>query len=150
MAVVAVNRFGFDYEPERLGSWLVALSWSVVVCALHFGGLHYDIYTRIWWWDLLTHSASGAGVAAVFYLFRPGALRSRLGLFVVVPAFVLGVGAGFELYEYAFKDFWWHWSQSFYVRDTGLDLGMDVLGAYLFIAVVRLRARLFGRRQSSD
>ena len=145
---MAVSRFGFECESERVGAWLFVLGWGALVSALHFGGLAYHIYTRFWWWDLVTHSMSGAGVAAIFYLFRPAALRSPVGLLVVVPLFVLGVGAGFEVYEYFFKDFWWGWSQSYYLRDTLIDLGMDALGAYLFVVVLRGRNALFGRERA--
>jgi hypothetical protein len=134
------RRIDISYDPRRVSAWIAAFLWAGVVAVLHFGGLEYGIYTQVWWWDLATHSMSGAGVAALFYLYRPEALQTRVGLALVVPAFVLGVGAGFEVYEYLFTDFWYGWSGAFYLRDTVIDLAMDVLGAYAFVVLVKLQA----------
>lgn len=122
--------------------WVGVALYAAVVSALHFGGLAYDIYTRIWWWDLMTHTASGFGVAAVGYLFVPRAFRRKRVAFLVVPALVLAVGAGFEVYERFFRSFWVSWSFAFYVEDTVVDLVCDVVGALVFAAVIRaVRAR---------
>jgi hypothetical protein len=122
---------------ERLPTFVVVGLWAGAVSALHFGGLAYDIYTRYWWWDLLTHSTSGFGVAAVFYAVFPDLFHSRLRAYLLVPAAVLLVGAGFEVYEYLFKDFWWHWSPDYYREDTIIDLVLDTAGALAFSVVVR-------------
>jgi hypothetical protein len=115
-------------QSRRFVALLVA--YSLVVCALHFGGLAYEIYTRIWWWDLLTHSLSGVGVAAWLCLLPiPGMDPSRV---LVVPLAVLAIGAGFEVYEYLFKDFYVEWTLTYYATDTVIDLVLDSLGAEAF------------------
>jgi hypothetical protein len=131
------------YRRNRRGAWGVALVWGAAVSALHFAGLAYGIYTEIWWWDLLTHSTSGFGVAALLYLAWTDGFRSRLGLFVLLPLCVLCIGTWFEVYERLFKNFWWGWSLSFYLQDTALDLVLDTAGAFAFGIVLRL----YGRRR---
>jgi hypothetical protein len=111
--------------------------WAVLCAALHFGGLAYGVYTRYWWWDLLTHTLSGFGVAGVAYVLRPSAFDSRRLAYLAVPAAVLAVGAGFEVYEYLFKDFYVGWSRSYYATDTALDLALDALGAAAFGLLAR-------------
>ncbi|SFR45222.1 hypothetical protein [Halogeometricum limi] len=109
-------------------AWVAVALWSVGVTALHFGGLRYRIYTQYPWWDLLTHSMGGLGVAAVLAMSyrRPGdAARSPWWL---IPG-VLAIGAGFEVYEFVFKTFWYGWTFEFYVVDTVIDLCINTSGA---------------------
>ncbi|WP_152040358.1 hypothetical protein [Salinigranum salinum] len=111
-------------------AWAALVAYSLVVCALHFGGLEYEIYTAIWWWDLLTHSLSGFGVAAwlCFVRFTPFEPTHLIAL----PLAVVAIGAGFEVYEYLFKDFYVEWTLAFYAVDTVLDLILDGVGALVF------------------
>ncbi|WP_256290573.1 hypothetical protein [Halobellus inordinatus] len=110
-------------------AWGVLAGWSVLVSVLHFGGILYDIYTELPWWDLLTHAMGGTGVAAVLGLtFRRSTLRAPLW---VVPA-VLAIGAGFEVYEFLFKRFWHYWTLAFYIEDTIVDLVVNTCGAAVF------------------
>ena len=111
--------------------WPLLVAYSLVVCALHFGGLAYDIYTRIWWWDLLTHSLSGIGVAAWLCLVPVVPVDARRPAAVVLV--VLAIGAGFEVYEYLFKSFYVEWTLAYYAADTVIDLVVDSLGAAAFV-----------------
>jgi hypothetical protein len=122
-------------------AWAALVAYSLVVCALHFGGLEYEVYTAIWWWDLLTHSLSGFGVAAwlCFVRFTPFEPTQLLAL----PLAVVVIGAGFEVYEYLFKDFYVEWTLTFYAVDTVLDLILDGVGALVF-------ALWFGRRRADS
>jgi hypothetical protein len=118
-----------DHLP--LGTARIALvAYSLVVCVLHFGGLAYGIYTAVWWWDLLTHSLSGFGVAAWLHLVRVVPLDG--GRLVALPLAVVAIGAGFEVYEYLFKDFYVEWTTAYYAADTAIDLVVDGLGAAVF------------------
>ncbi|RDZ44296.1 hypothetical protein C5B91_12280 [Haloferax sp. Atlit-10N] len=132
--------------------WVFVGVWAAVVSALHFGGLAYDIYTRIWWWDVLTHSLSGFGVAGVLFLVFPRTFRGDRAP-VVVAGVILAIGAGFEVYEYLFKDFWWGWSMAYYLEDTAIDLVVDVVGGLGFFVLVegvlRSRARADSPRGDS-
>ncbi|WP_435185190.1 hypothetical protein [Halobellus sp. EA9] len=122
-------------------AWAVVAAWSVLVSGLHFGGLYYDIYNAYPWWDLLTHAMGGLGVAALLSVtFREETLRSP---FWVVAA-VLAIGAGFEVYEFVFKTFWYRWSLGYYVTDTVVDLLINTSGAVVFAAAVALYQRRNG------
>jgi hypothetical protein len=113
--------------------WVAIAAWSVLVTILHFGGVRYNIYTQLPWWDLLTHAMGGAGVAGVLAMtFRASTLRSPAW----IPAGVLAIGAGFEVYEFVFKTFWYRWSLSFYVTDTAIDLVINTVGAVVVAAAV--------------
>lgn len=116
--------------PSGRTVWLALIAYSLVVSALHFGGLEYEIYTKIWWWDLLTHGLSGFGVAA--WLCRLGWLPSTVEPVWALPLLVLGIGAGFEVYEYLFRDFYVSWTVEYYLMDTIIDLVVDFVGALAF------------------
>jgi len=119
---------------ERL-YWSVLLVYSGLVSALHFGGLHFDVYLAIEQWDFLTHVLGGLGVAMIFYLtFHLDRPERRLRW--IVPA-VLAVGAGFEVYEFVFKNFWYNWSLRYYLVDTLLDLGTNVLGSLIAVGTLK-------------
>lgn len=132
--------------------WVFVGLWAVFVSALHFGGLEYGIYTKIWWWDLLTHSLSGFGVAGVLFVVFPRVFDGARAP-VVVAGIILAIGAGFEVYEYLFKDFWYGWSAAYYAEDTATDLVVDVVGALGFLvaldAITRLRTALTDSRPPS-
>lgn len=119
--------------------WVAIAAWSVLVTALHFGGVRNNVYTQVPWWDLLTHTMGGVGVAGVLAMtFRAPTLRSPAW----IPAGVLAIGAGFEVYEFVFKSFWYRWSLSFYVTDTVIDLVVNTVGAAVFaVAAAGYRSR---------
>jgi hypothetical protein len=121
-------------------AWIAIAAWSVLVSILHFGGVYYNIYTQLPWWDLLTHAMGGVGVGAVLAMtFRAPTLRSP----VWIPSGVLAIGAGFEVYEFVFKTFWYRWSLSFYVTDTVTDLVINTVGAVVVaVAVAGYRRRI--------
>ncbi|KTG27815.1 hypothetical protein [Haloferax profundi] len=127
-----MSRVSLSREPWL---WAFVGLWALFVSVLHFGGLAYGIYTQIWWWDLLTHSLSGFGVAGVLFLVFPRTFDGNRAP-VVVAGIIFAIGAGFELYEYLFKDFWYGWSAAYYLEDTATDLVVDVLGALAFVVLV--------------
>ena len=120
-------------------AWVSLAAWSVLVSVLHFGGVRYGVYTRLPWWDLLTHAMGGVGVAGILAMtFRTATLRSPVWL----VSGVLATGAGFEVYEFVFKTFWYRWSLWFYVTDTAIDLVVNTSGA----VVVAVAAAGYRRR----
>jgi len=121
--------------------WAAIAAWSVLVSGLHFGGVYYNVYTRLPWWDLLTHAMRGAGVAALLAMTFPAStLRSPAW----IPSGVLAIGAGFEVYEFVFKTFWYRWSLSFYVTDTAIDLVINTVGAVTIAAAAAVYGRWAG------
>lgn len=119
--------------------WAGILVYSGIVSALHFGGLHFDVYGAIIHWDTLTHLTSGGGVAMLLYLtfHLEDPERSVRWL---VPA-VLAFGGGFEVYEFLLKDFWYGWSLRYYLVDTVLDLGVNADGGLLTASGLALGRR---------
>ncbi|WP_396612064.1 hypothetical protein ACH9L7_01920 [Haloferax sp. S1W] len=117
---------------ERPGEMTLVGLWGTVVTATHFLSMAYFLYSRIWWWDIFVHAASGFGVAAVLFVLRPRLLRSPFALLVVLPMAVAAIGTWFEVYERLFTDFWVNWSLAFYLEDTGIDIVADTAGAVVF------------------
>ncbi|SFR43674.1 hypothetical protein SAMN04487947_1424 [Halogeometricum rufum] len=128
-------------------AWFGVALWSVLVTGLHFGGLHYRVYTTLPWWDLLTHAMGGVGVAAVLAMThrRTPAADSSWWL---IPA-VLAIGAGFEVYEFVFKTFWYDWTLRFYVVDTAIDLVINTSGAVV-VAVALAGYRRLAESTDAD
>ena len=119
------------------GAWAAYTLWVTLVCVAHFGGLHYRIYWEVWWWDVLTHGTSGAGVAALFPLLGLASWdrRSLSSRLLLAAAVVAVVGAGFEVYERLFRTFWHEWTLAYYIEDTAVDVVVDALGAAAFVAL---------------
>lgn len=123
---------GIGRGPEWRLTWIAIALLSVTVTVLHFLGLEWGIYTRYWFWDVMTHTLSGFGVAGIIYLLRPAAFGNTRRLFLFLPALVFTIGAVFEVYEYVFREFYIRWSFERYLSDTLEDLAYDTLGALLF------------------
>lgn len=116
-------------------AWVGMALWAVLVSAFHFGGLRYGVYIVVPWWDLLTHAMGGLGVAVLLALtHRRTAAATRSPLWLIPSVFA--IGAGFEVYEFVFKDFWYGWSAAFYVEDTVIDLVVNTSGAVIVAAAV--------------
>ncbi|MFW5918743.1 MAG: hypothetical protein ACOCSF_00925 [Halanaeroarchaeum sp.] len=134
---------GFRRGDRETLYWTALGLYSAAVAGLHFGGIRWDVYTAIHWWDLLTHALSGAGVAALLYMTFHAPVDHERSPRWLVPA-VLAFGAGFEIYEFVFKDFWYAWTLRFYLVDTVVDLVAGVAGAVLVVGILAFRS-LAGR-----
>ena len=131
-----------DFEQGRnTRPWLVVLGWGALVTLLHFGGLAFGVYSRLFWWDLLTHATGGAGVAAVLFLGLRDRAPARTTPWWLVAA-VFAVGAWFEVYEFVFKSFWYGWSLRYYALDTAVDIVVNATGAVAVVLVVAASRRL--------
>ena len=115
-------------RDRTAAAWIGVGCWSMGVVVLHVAGLAFEIYPTVPWWDLLTHAASGSGVAALALLTHRSSVALSDAVWWVVPT-VAAIGAGFEVYEFVFKRFWYQWSLQQYVVDTVVGLGMNTLGA---------------------
>lgn len=133
---------------DRLtAAWLGVAAWSVLVSGFHFGGLYYGIYTAYPQWDLVTHAMGGLGVAALLGVtFREQTLRSPAW----VVAAVFTIGAGFEVYEFVFKAFWYRWSLGYYVTDTVIDLCINTSGAVIVAAATLVYRRRTAAATASE
>jgi hypothetical protein len=61
-------------------------------------------------------------------------------VFVLLPAAVFLIGAGFEVYEYLFRGFYEAWSVDYYLRDTVEDMLYNLTGA-LLAGILRFLSR---------
>jgi hypothetical protein len=147
-----IERLRTDLErggrPARV--WLLVVAWGALVTGLHFGGLALGIYTRFFWWDVLTHAMGGAGVGGVLLHGLRDRTPPGTAPWWLVSA-VAAVGAGFEVYEFVFKDFWYRWSFRFYLVDTAVDIVVNTAGAaVLVLAVVASNRVRATRRRDPD
>ncbi|KAB1187936.1 MULTISPECIES: hypothetical protein [Haloferax] len=127
---------------ERPREMAVVATWGGAVTITHFVSMALFLYTKIWWWDIFVHAASGFGVAALLYVFKPRLFRSPVALLVVLPVAVAAIGTWFEVYERLFTDFWVEWTTAYYLEDTGVDIVADTAGAVVFGLVRPLFDRL--------
>lgn len=139
---------GFRSLDRETALWTGMGLYAIAVAVLHFGGMRLDVYTAVHWWDVLTHTLSGVGVAVLLLLTFPGPDGDARPTGWLVPA-VLAFGAGFEVYEFVFKDFWFGWPFGFYVVDTVVDLVAGAAGAGVVAVAVTAYRRLTGRSVST-
>lgn len=114
---------------------------TFLILAGHATASVFDLYTKIFWFDMVMHTLGGAWLASVciavgvlrYPAFFSG--RSRASRVLRVITLVLLLGLGWELYEYCFGvwatakfgdlGFMQPWT------DTVSDLFLDVAGAAL-------------------
>ena len=122
-----------------------------VFASLFLGEIH-DYYTRFWWWDMALHTMSGfllgiLGFLLVHIMNQTEKMNVHLNPgFVAFFAFVfaLGVGALWEIFEFAMDSFFGMNMQKPMLgdpsglTDTMWDLIVDALGA-LIISVLGWR-----------
>ncbi|RYJ14854.1 hypothetical protein ELS19_13420 [Halogeometricum borinquense] len=130
-------------------AWCGVALWSVLVTGLHFGGLHYRVYTTRPWWDLLTHAMGGVGVAAILAMTHRRSVAAGQSTWWLIPA-VLAIGSGFEVYEFVFKTFWYNWTLRFYVVDTIIDLIINTSGAVVVAVALAGYRSLTGVTAADD
>jgi hypothetical protein len=118
--------------------------WIGVAGLLHCLGM-LGGYEAVPWWDHVTHTVSAALVAALLYAALLATDRGPIGAAGATVLLTLAVGALWELVELVARDV----GERFDVepvlvhygwRDTAFDLGFDLLGA---VVVVALEVRLF-------
>jgi hypothetical protein len=119
--------------------------WLAAVGCLHSYGM-LGPYDTIWWWDHLTHTMSGALVAALVYSglvvsFQyadvAGLSTTVLGISTVLLTFVVGIL--WELLELVARDLGDRYDVEpvlvhYSWRDTALDLVFDIVGALAVVA----------------
>ena len=115
---------------------LLVAAWSNV----------YDLYTQVWWWDLVVHFVCAGALAAVTYLFLAhrgivwpptAAGFSAVGAVVLTAAFGLALGAVWEMIEWFGHAYL---TEEIYVTldDTIGDMaagGLGALGAGVLLAL---------------
>ncbi len=106
-AAVAVFFIIFTYEVGKRGEFMTfTLLFLLLFETLAiYTGNHYDLYKRVWWYDVVLHFASGfVSAAAAADLLLPKSKNPNDALFTAFFAFVMALAiAGFwEIIEFFF------------------------------------------------
>ena len=117
---------------ERLLKILAAI--VVLVAVLHITATIFDLYWRLWWFDIPLHLLGGvfSGLFVVWVCFFSGYLPFRTPrrrvLFWSAIFGAVAIGAGWEVFEGLFHIV----ANPFfsYAFDTAKDLLMDTLGGF--------------------
>ena len=137
LPILVGRRFNVFIPPE-----LEVLALLFVFGALFLGEVR-GYYVRFWWWDLVLHSASGFLLGIVGFLLvhvlnekEDLELHMKPG-FVALFAFMFAVGLGalWEIFEFAMDNAFGLNMQKSGLNDTMWDLIVDAIGA-LVIAVM--------------
>ncbi|MFC7156521.1 hypothetical protein ACFQPA_13810 [Halomarina halobia] len=127
--------------------------WITVALSLHAVGM-LGIYTRVWWWDHLTHTLSATVVAAVGYAtarvldeYSDAVHFTRPFLFVYILLFTVALGVFWEVLEFLAREVGTLTGHDpvlyqYGVEDTVVDLVFDTVGAIV--------VALFGSRPVSS
>ena len=133
LPVVLGNRFQvkIPYEFESLAVVFVYLSL--------FLGEVQDFYVRYWWWDLVLHAGSGfllgiLGFLLVYVLNQNENVEIQLhAKFIAFFAFMfaIGVGALWEIFEFAMDQLFGLNMQKSGLVDTMWDMIVNTVGAFI-------------------
>jgi len=135
------------YEFETLAILFVFLSL--------FSGEVLDFYTRYWWWDIALHTFSGfllgiTGFLLVYVLNEDNQVHLDLSpAFIALFAFMfaMGIGAIWEIFEFAMDEIFGLNMQKSGLQDTMWDLIVDAIGA-LIISILGYRFLLTSEKDS--
>lgn len=120
--------------------------WLAIAGVLHSIGM-LGLYESTWLWDHLTHTVTAALVAALIYaillvthLGIAGDERAMGTVWVLTVVFTLLIGVFWELIELLARDVGKRYDIEpvlvhYGWRDTGGDLGFDVVGTLLVVVV---------------
>ncbi len=100
--------------------------------SLHYIWLAHSLYATIPWLDIPAHAVSSAGVVGILILGLRETFPDYISNWWVITM-VLAIGAGFEIYEFLVKTFWYHWTLTTYLEDTVLDLLIEMLSAGIIV-----------------
>lgn len=115
----------------RLKILLSLLILSGAIFILQDLALQEYLYWRWWWFDILMHFLGGiliGGIALIVSEF------TKLPLLPVTVVALIGIGIGWELFEWVFELYDTAWDPV----DTSIDLIMDTLGAFLVYGGIKL------------
>jgi hypothetical protein len=123
---------GFLLYTQGVAHWFLFLSLVVVALVAY---LDHQARLLFWYWeypwfDVLMHFLGGVAVGA-FMVWVRDRFVPHLGVSIAVLLGLLAVGVSWEIFEWFAKAP----TESDYVIDTAIDLGMDVIGAVLVIGM---------------
>lgn len=137
LPLVLGRRYNVYIPPE-----FEALTVIFVYASLFLGEVH-GYYVRYWWWDAVLHTGSGFLLGVLGFLLvyvlneRPDIEMHMRPRFVALFAFMfsIGIGAIWEIFEFAMDQVFGMNMQKSGLVDTMWDLIVDCIGA-LIIALI--------------
>ncbi len=129
MPVLFQRRFGIRI-PMRFFGWIVAFVFSTI-----FLGEAFDLYDRIWWWDVIVHAGSALalgliGFLFVFMLFEGDRYAAPAWAVALISfCFALSIGTMWEIFEFGMDQIFGLNMQRSGLMDTMWDLIVDTFGA---------------------
>lgn len=154
-AIAALTLLPFALRRRRqlwLPAQLELLAVGFLYASLFLGEVH-GYYARFWWWDIVLHTGSGFLLGILGFLmvhvlneYESVALHLRPG-FVAIFAFLfaIGLGALWEIFEFAADQLLGTNMQKSGLVDTMWDLIVDTIGA-LVISLLGWRYLLRGEQ----
>jgi len=117
-------------RAEQTTVWTIAALGAIAALA----GVVFNLYARFHWFDELVHAYNFFALALLVAVYAYGAVltgaREHGFLFVLIVAFVgLGLGALWEILEFAYDHFVVKPNAILPKRDTIIDLALDTAGA---------------------
>ncbi len=120
----------------RIPAEFELLAVLFVYASLFLGEVH-GYYARFWWWDIVLHTGSGFLLGILGFLLvyvlneRPEAELSMRPRFIALFAFMFAVGMGalWEIFEFAMDQLFGLNMQKSGLVDTMWDLIVDTAGA---------------------
>lgn len=117
-----------------------ALAALFIYMALFLGEVH-GYYERFWWWDAVLHVGSGfllglLGFLLVYVLNENKEVQLDLSpgfMCLFAFMFAMGIGALWEIFEYAMDQIFGMNMQKSGLHDTMWDLIVDALGAFVMV-----------------
>lgn len=108
---------------------------AFIIASLIFGEV-FDIYYRIWWWDMALHGSSAValgmiGFLFIYMLFAGDRFAAPPGAIAFLSfTFALSIGAVWEIFEYGMDQTFGTTMQKS-ADDTMIDLITDAIGAVI-------------------
>ncbi len=141
---VAVLAFVFTYAPKwfemkyniDLPIELEIIAVLFIYASLFLGEIR-GYYTRFWWWDAILHGTAAValgfiGFIILYVLYKSHKIRAGATTIAVFSFFFsLGIGALWEIFEFAMDGFFGLNMQKSGLVDTMWDLITDAVGALI-------------------
>jgi hypothetical protein len=143
-----------NYKIYFPAEFEIAALLFIYISVLLGGAQNY--YTKIWWWDILTHGTSAialgfAGFLLLYMFYEQNKLKAKpLTIAIFSFCFALAVGALWEIFEFSMDSLFGFNMQKTGLSDTMWDLIVDAGGALFtsaigFIYLKGGKTRLFSR-----
>lgn len=159
MAFVATGTLVISMVPSMLADrFHLNLPWPFFtgIVLFIFGSLFlgemFDLYERLWWWDVMLHGTSAIGFGLlgfvlIFSLFEGDRYAAPAWAITFISmCFAVTIGVSWEIFEYFMDQALGLNMQKNGLQDTMWDLVVDMLGGFIgaFAGFAYLKGRFLG------